>query len=85
MFADLNIFTILILKPCDLEKCFSFSLACFFKLQSAKLLSNSFYLLCALGVLEMMVAMVIQMTSSTREYSKEEDKTSHTDVENVMD
>ena len=62
MFADLNMFTILIFKPCDLEKCFSLCLACFFKLQSAKLFSYSLYLLGALGMLEMMVTMVVHMT-----------------------
>ena len=85
MFADLNIFTILILKPCDLEKYFSFCLTCFLKLQSAKLFSNSLYLLGALGMLEMMVTMVIQMSSTTREHSKEEDKTSHADVKKMID
>ena len=80
MFADLNLFALFILKPCDLEKCFSLSFTRFLKLQPAKLLGDSNYLLGTLRMFVMEVSMVVVPVSCSFSHSShQEDQSSHHD------
>ena len=86
MFADLNLFALFILKPCDLEKCFSLSFTRFLKLQPAKLSGDSLYLLGTLRMVVMEVSMVVvAMSCSCGHSSQEEDQSSHHDDQKMSD
>ena len=86
MFAHLNLFALFILKPCDLEKCFSLSFTRFLKLQPAKLSGDSLYLLGTLRMVVMEVSMVVvAMSCSCGHSSQEEDQSSHHDDQKMSD
>ena len=86
MFADLNLFALFILKPCDLEKCFSLSFTRFLKLQPAKLPGDSLYLLGTLRMVVMEISMVVVAMSYIFSHSShQEDQSSHHDDQKKSD